>query len=102
MRRAALGVVLLFATAPSWERPTTCRPSKRRAGPPFRGETPMAVVMAHIQQAPPRPRSLNPKLPPDLEAAILRGLEKDPRRRWQSTDEILEVLSTVSSRAEAA
>ena len=62
----------------------------------------MAVVMAHIQQAPPRPRSLNPKLPPDLEAAILRGLEKDPRRRWQSTDEILEVLSTVSSRAEAA
>jgi serine/threonine-protein kinase len=70
--------------------------------PPFRGETPMAVVMAHVQQPPPRPRSLNPRIPPDLEAAILKGLEKDPGRRWQSTEEVLEALSAVSSRAQAA
>ena len=69
---------------------------------PFKGETPMAVVMAHIQQAPPRPRALNPKLPPELEAAILKGLQKDPAKRWQTTDEILEALSAISTRAEAA
>jgi len=69
---------------------------------PFRGETPMAVVVAHIQQAPPRPRSVNPKLPAELEAVILKGLQKDPARRWQTTDEILEALSASSTKAEAA
>ena len=69
---------------------------------PFRGETSMAVVVAHIQQAPPRPRALNPKLPAELEAAILKGLQKDPSQRWQTTDEILEALSAISTKAEAA
>ena len=69
---------------------------------PFKGETPMAVVVAHIQQPPPRPRSVNPKLPPELEAVILKGLEKDPARRWQTADEILEALSAISTKAEAA
>jgi serine/threonine-protein kinase len=69
---------------------------------PFKGETPMAVVVAHIQQAPPRPRGVNPKLPAELEAAILKGLEKDPARRWQTADEILEALSAISTKAEAA
>jgi len=69
---------------------------------PFKGETPMAVVVAHVQQPPPRPRSLNPKLPPELEAVILRGLEKDPARRWQTTGELLAALSAISTKAEAA
>ena len=69
---------------------------------PFRGETSMAVVVAHIQQAPPRPRALNPKLPAELEAAILKGLQKDPSQRWQTTDEILEALNAISTKAEAA
>ncbi len=69
---------------------------------PFKGESPMAVVVAHIQQAPPRPRSVNPKIPPELEAAILKGLEKDPAKRWQTTDEVLEALSAISTRSEAA
>jgi HAMP domain-containing protein len=69
---------------------------------PFKGETPMAVVAAHVQQAPPRPRSVNPGLPAELEAAILKGLQKDPAKRWQSADQILEALSAVSTRAEVA
>jgi serine/threonine-protein kinase len=69
---------------------------------PFKGESPMAVVVAHIQQPPPRPRSLNPQLPAELEAVILKGLQKDAAKRWQSTDEILDPLSAISTRAEAA
>ncbi len=69
---------------------------------PFKGDNPMAVVVAHIQQAPPRPRSLNPKLPPELESAIVKGLQKDPAKRWQSADELLEALSAISARSEAA
>jgi serine/threonine-protein kinase len=69
---------------------------------PFGGESAMAVVAAHIRQPPLRPRSVNPKLPLELEAAIVKGLQKDPARRWQSADELLEALSAVSTRAEAA
>ena len=69
---------------------------------PFKGENPMAVVVAHIQQPAPKPRSVNPKLSPELEALILKGLAKDPARRWQTTDELLEALSAISTNAEAA
>jgi serine/threonine protein kinase len=62
----------------------------------------MAVVVAHIQQPPPKPRAVNPKLPAELEALILRGLAKDPARRYQSTDELVEALSAVSVKSEAA
>jgi serine/threonine protein kinase len=68
---------------------------------PFKGETPMALVVAHIQQQPPRPHDVNPKIPPELEAVILKGLQKDPAKRWQTTDEILEALSAISTNAEA-
>ena len=69
---------------------------------PFDGDTIMAIVMSHIQKAPPRPRGLNPRLPVDLEATILRCLEKDPNRRFQRVDEILDSLTAISSRVEAA
>jgi hypothetical protein len=38
----------------------------------------------------------------DLETAVLRCLAKEPVKRWQSVDELLEVLSVVSTRADAA
>jgi serine/threonine-protein kinase len=69
---------------------------------PFRGETISQIVIAHIQQPPPRPRSLKPDLPRDLEVAVLRCLVKEPAKRWQSVDELLEALSAVSTRADAA
>ncbi|HEY8234338.1 MAG TPA: protein kinase [Vicinamibacteria bacterium] len=69
---------------------------------PFRGENPMAVVVAHIQQPAPKPRSVNPKLSPELDLLILKGLAKDPAKRWQTTDELLEALSALSAKGEAA
>ena len=69
---------------------------------PFSGATVTQVVIAHIQQAPPRPRSLNPRLPADLEAAVLRCLEKDPARRWQGVADLIEALNRASTAAEAA
>jgi serine/threonine-protein kinase len=64
---------------------------------PFRGDTATAVVINHIQQPPPKPRGLNPKLSPELEALILRCLEKDPANRYKNVEEIVERLSAVST-----
>jgi serine/threonine-protein kinase len=69
---------------------------------PFGGDTVMAVVLAHIQQAPPRPKQFIKGLPIELEAVILKCLEKDPARRFQQVAEILKELTAISSKAEAA
>ncbi len=55
--------------------------------PPFSGDTPIAVGFQHCAEPPPSPRELQPDLPEQLENAILRCLEKDPARRFDSVDE---------------
>ena len=69
---------------------------------PFAGEAPTAALIAHIQKQPPRPRSIAAALPAELEAVILRALEKDPARRWQTADEIVQALSAISEQSQAA
>ena len=69
---------------------------------PFDGDSVMAVVLKHIQEPPPRPRALNGRLPEELEAIILRCLEKDPAKRYQRVTELLVELRSVSARDEAA
>jgi HAMP domain-containing protein/predicted Ser/Thr protein kinase len=66
---------------------------------PFTGDTIMKIVMAHIQTPPPRPRSVNPRVPADLEAVILKCLEKEPAKRYQKVGELLEALTSISSRS---
>ncbi len=65
---------------------------------PFQGETLMATVLKHIQEPPPDPRKLNPRLPADLAQVILRCLEKDPARRFQRAGDIHKELTAASSR----
>ena len=68
---------------------------------PFGGDSVMAVVVAHIQTPAPPPRQANPAIPPELEAIILRCLEKSPPKRYQRVEEILEGLGAVSTRLDA-
>jgi serine/threonine-protein kinase len=49
---------------------------------PFRGETPVDVMMRHITEHPTPPRALAPALPPHTEVAILKAMAKDPAERW--------------------
>lgn len=51
---------------------------------PFGGESPMAIVMAHIQEPPPRPRRFNAELPSDVEIVILKTLAKQRASRFES------------------
>ncbi len=51
---------------------------------PFDGESPMATVMAHIQEPPPRPRRFNAELPSDVEVVILKTLAKKRASRFES------------------
>jgi serine/threonine protein kinase len=69
---------------------------------PFAGDGVTAILLAHVQQAPPRPRAVNKAIPAPLESVILRALDKDPARRWQTADAIQEALSAVSGTADVA
>jgi len=50
---------------------------------PFDGDTPAAVAMQHMQDAPIPPSQYNPNIPPSLEEIILRCLEKVPEMRYR-------------------
>jgi serine/threonine protein kinase len=52
--------------------------------PPFEGDEPAALAAKHATEAPAAPTSLRPAgaLPAELDAVILRALEKDPEKRW--------------------
>jgi eukaryotic-like serine/threonine-protein kinase len=50
---------------------------------PFTGST-LTVMQAHVEQPPQPVRSRSRECPPELEAAVLRMLEKDPAARWPS------------------
>ncbi|SOD91427.1 Stk1 family PASTA domain-containing Ser/Thr kinase [Streptomyces sp. Ag109_G2-15] len=50
--------------------------------PPFDGESPMSVLYQHVQQPPPVPSTLNPSLPPAVDAVVARALSKDPAGRY--------------------
>jgi len=52
---------------------------------PFDSDSAVGLMMKHISEPPPAPRSLAPDadIPPRLEAAMLKALEKDPDDRFQ-------------------
>ncbi len=50
---------------------------------PFSGST-LTVMQAHLDQPPQPIRDRRGECPPELEAAVLRMLEKDPAARWPS------------------
>ncbi len=71
--------------------------------PPFEGDTPVAVALKQVNDAPVPPRQIDPQIPPALEAVILKAMRKDPRERYHSAEEMREDLQRVASgRAVAA
>ncbi len=55
---------------------------------PFDKGEPTATLTALLLEDPPRPRSLDPKIPEALEAIIQKAMAKAPEDRYQSVDEM--------------
>jgi serine/threonine protein kinase len=58
---------------------------------PFRGSK-LMILHQVLAEEPRPPRKLNHKVPRDLETVCLRCLQKDPRRRYASAQELAEDL----------
>jgi tRNA A-37 threonylcarbamoyl transferase component Bud32 len=61
---------------------------------PFNSPTSTAVVMQHVQQAPPPLRVLNASVSPAVEAVVLRALAKRPEERFQTARDFADALTT--------
>ena len=63
--------------------------------PPFVLEGAGEILAAHIHIPAPSPRVHEPSIPPSLERMILKMLEKDADRRYQSMTEVVESLNEI-------
>lgn len=62
--------------------------------PPFRGDTPISVGLAHCQDPVTPPRQLRPDIPTLWDSVILRALEKTPAARFPTVQALQAALTT--------
>jgi serine/threonine protein kinase len=62
---------------------------------PFSASSPAALLLKHIRETPDAPSRRRPDLPitGEMDALVLKALEKDPDHRWQSMSELHEAIA---------
>ena len=55
---------------------------------PFEGDTPLSIAHKQKYEAPQIPNEINPQIPDDLSRVIMKCLEKDKEKRYQSAEEL--------------
>jgi serine/threonine protein kinase len=69
--------------------------------PPFDADTPLAILMKHVNDPLPLPRSLDASVPEAVELIILKALAKNPDDRYQSAAEMIQALREAANQIEA-
>ncbi|MDD2401236.1 MAG: Stk1 family PASTA domain-containing Ser/Thr kinase [Clostridia bacterium] len=59
---------------------------------PFKGESPISVVLNKLQNDPTPPSKINSQIGEALEKVILKAMEKEPQKRYNSVRELKEAL----------
>jgi hypothetical protein len=67
--------------------------------PAFVADNPIAIAMKQMRDTPLPPHEVEPAIPVDIERSILKCLEKDPARRFQSIAELDKALRSSTAAA---
>ena len=67
--------------------------------PPFEADTPLAVLMKHVNDPLPLPRAIDPTVPEPFERIVLKALAKDPDGRYRSAEEMAQSLRQAAEEA---
>src|SRR5207249_10654249 len=60
---------------------------------PFNASSEFEIMLAHVNEVPKAPSSINPEIPEELDEIILTALAKDPSQRFQTVDEFSNALA---------
>jgi serine/threonine protein kinase len=63
---------------------------------PFTGGTALQVIARHLDEVPTRPRELEPSIPADVEALLLKMIAKEPSERFASMGELEQAIRHAS------
>jgi serine/threonine protein kinase/tetratricopeptide (TPR) repeat protein len=66
---------------------------------PYDADTPLAIVLKHLNEPLPLPRQVNADLPSAVERVILKALAKSPDDRYQSAGALADALEAAVERA---
>ncbi|MEW5868112.1 MAG: protein kinase [Chloroflexota bacterium] len=66
---------------------------------PFDADTPLAILMKHLNDPLPLPNKFDPTIPEPLERVLLKALSKQPEDRFQSASEMAQALSDAAQQA---
>jgi eukaryotic-like serine/threonine-protein kinase len=64
---------------------------------PYNAESPVALALKHVHDAPRSPREVNPDVPERLDAVTVKLLAKNPEDRYASASELADDLERVRS-----
>jgi serine/threonine-protein kinase len=62
---------------------------------PFEGDTPFTIGVKHKSEIPKNPKEINSQIPADLAGVILKCLEKEKEKRYQSAEELHSELAKI-------
>jgi serine/threonine-protein kinase len=65
---------------------------------PFEGETVIAVALQHVKERPRAPSVLNTLIAPQLDAIVMKALEKEPRCRFEDAEAFINALDYAKRR----
>ncbi len=66
---------------------------------PFDADTPIAIVLKHVNDPLPPPTSINPDVPVGLERVLHKSLAKSPDDRYQNIEDMIDHLDNLDSAA---
>ena len=69
--------------------------------PPFTGPTYIALLTQHLMQPPPRPSVVCPGIAPEIDAFLMKSLEKDRNLRYGSMAEMAAALTPIAGAVSA-
>src|SRR5258708_28080692 len=63
---------------------------------PYDADTPLAVILKHLNEPVPAVRDLNPDVSPEVESIIAKTMAKDPPQRFQNAEQMLRELNNAA------